>query len=85
MKIIKTVMVAAAVAGLAACGDNDNDQANNTSDMNATTDMNAGMTDMNATLPADNVTLEANNVTVVNGTDANASMNADTNVTTNSQ
>ena len=47
MKITTKLAIATAVVALAACGSNNN--ANNTADMNAGTDLNAGTTDMNAT------------------------------------
>ena len=47
MKIITRLAIATAFAALAACGSSNN--ANNSAELNATTDINAGMTDMNAT------------------------------------
>ncbi len=68
------ILVAGAALAVAACSSNDN--ANNTMNVDenlTTTDMNA--TDMNA--------MTDMNATDMNATDANMSMNADVNATTN--
>lgn len=81
MKTTTKLAMAAVLAGLAACSSNNSQ---NNADLNATTDMNAGMTEMNTTTEMNSTTeMNATGNTQLNAVGGNRAGNRMGNATTN--